>query len=81
MAPLYKLKKQCPANTCLTKGGARKRAYDTVKPLADDLGMKVDVSCDRDDPDCVKDVVKHYDGKGNILIWYVSFMYKFVTNG
>ncbi|KAM0429748.1 hypothetical protein ACHAPT_006354 [Fusarium lateritium] len=48
--------------------GARKRPYDTVLPLAEDLGLTVDISCDRDDSDCVKDVVKGYKGTGNILI-------------
>ncbi|CAI7646413.1 unnamed protein product [Penicillium palitans] len=50
--------------------GKRARPYDTVEPLAKDLGLTVDTSCDRDDPDCVKDVVAGYDGKGlaNILI-------------
>ncbi|KAJ5151654.1 hypothetical protein N7492_009949, partial [Penicillium capsulatum] len=48
--------------------GKRTRPLDTVKPLAADLGFKVDTSCDRDDPGCVKDVVDKYDGKGNILI-------------
>ncbi|KAJ5964998.1 uncharacterized protein N7479_004874 [Penicillium vulpinum] len=50
--------------------GKRARPYDTVKPLADDLGLEVDISCDRDDPGCVKQVVDKYDGKGltNILI-------------
>ena len=41
-----------------------------MQPLAGDLGLTVDTSCDRDDSKCVKDVVKDYDGKGNILIWY-----------
>lgn len=48
--------------------GKRQRPYDTVKPLADDLGLKVDTSCDRDDPECVDKVVKNYKGAGNILI-------------
>ncbi|KAI0019463.1 hypothetical protein F4780DRAFT_780495 [Xylariomycetidae sp. FL0641] len=48
--------------------GHRQRPYDTVKPLADDLGLDVDISCDRDDEDCVADVVEGYDGEGNILI-------------
>ncbi|KAJ6124511.1 hypothetical protein N7471_011828 [Penicillium samsonianum] len=48
--------------------GKRARPLDTVKPLAEDLGLKVDTSCDRDDPDCVKKVVDDYDGEGNILI-------------
>lgn len=28
----------------------------------------MDISCDRDDPGCVKDVVDGYTGSGNILI-------------
>ncbi|CAI7597602.1 unnamed protein product [Penicillium bialowiezense] len=48
--------------------GKRARPYDTVEPLAEDLGLTVDTSCDRDDPSCVKDVVDGYSGNGNILI-------------
>ncbi|KAK5807671.1 hypothetical protein VI817_001929 [Penicillium citrinum] len=48
--------------------GKRQRPLDTVKPLAEDLGLTVDTSCDRDDSKCVKDVVKGYVGSGNILI-------------
>ncbi|WPH03073.1 Hypothetical protein R9X50_00594700 [Acrodontium crateriforme] len=48
--------------------GARARPYDTVEPLAQDLGLTVDTSCDRDDPDCVASVVENYSGNGNILI-------------
>lgn len=39
-----------------------------MQPLANDLGLSVDTSCDRDDQDCVADVVDDYDGPGNILI-------------
>lgn len=48
--------------------GKRKRPYDTVEPVAKDLDLKVDTSCDRDDAKCVKKVVKNYKGSGNILI-------------
>ncbi|EGP86120.1 unnamed protein product [Zymoseptoria tritici ST99CH_1A5] len=48
--------------------GSRKRPYDTVHPLAQDLGLTIDTSCDRDDPGCVKDAVKGFKGSGNILI-------------
>ncbi|CZT18410.1 probable phosphoglycerate mutase family protein [Ramularia collo-cygni] len=48
--------------------GSRKRPYDTVTPLAQDLGLTINHSCDRDDPDCVKDAVKAHRGSGNILI-------------
>jgi hypothetical protein len=40
----------------------------TVQPLATDLGLTVDTSCDRDDQKCVKKLVKNYSGLGNILI-------------
>ncbi|RYP68043.1 hypothetical protein DL771_006884 [Monosporascus sp. 5C6A] len=49
--------------------GKGKRPYDTVKPLADDLGLTVDISCDRDDSKCVADFVNGYTADGNILIW------------
>ncbi|KAJ5247680.1 phosphoglycerate mutase family protein [Penicillium chermesinum] len=50
------------------KNGKRARPYETVKPLAEDLGIEVDTSCDRDDPACVKEAVESYEGGGNILI-------------
>ncbi|KAL2889785.1 hypothetical protein HOO65_020327 [Ceratocystis lukuohia] len=50
------------------KNGRRKRPYDTVKPLADHLDIEVDTSCPRDDMECVKDTIKNYEGKGNILV-------------
>ncbi|QIX00063.1 hypothetical protein AMS68_005580 [Peltaster fructicola] len=50
------------------KDGSRERPYDTVKPLADDLGITIDHSCDRDDPTCVQNKVDSYSGSGNILI-------------
>lgn len=39
-----------------------------MQPLASDLGLEVDTSCDRDDQGCVADVVDKYDGSYNILI-------------
>lgn len=61
---------ECVMNGKLIRstGGKRARPYDTVKPLADDLGLTIDTSCDRDDSSCVKDVVDEYSGEGNILI-------------
>jgi hypothetical protein len=54
--------------TILLTGGKRARPLDTVQPLANDLGLTPDTSCDRDDEDCVVDLVNDYDGDGNILI-------------
>ncbi|KAJ5667779.1 uncharacterized protein N7477_006349 [Penicillium maclennaniae] len=51
-----------------SSSGKRQRPYDTVEPLAEDLGLTVDTSCDRDDPKCVQKVVDNYTGSGNILI-------------
>ncbi|KAE8382018.1 hypothetical protein BDV26DRAFT_278417 [Aspergillus bertholletiae] len=50
------------------KSGKRARPYDTVAPLAEDLGLTVDTSCDRDDLKCVKKAIHNYKGDGNILI-------------
>ncbi|WFD44652.1 hypothetical protein MPSI1_003322 [Malassezia psittaci] len=44
--------------------GHRIRAYDTVKPLADRLNLKVDHHCDRDDAKCVKKSIKKAVKKG-----------------
>ncbi|KAJ5720086.1 hypothetical protein N7493_006964 [Penicillium malachiteum] len=54
--------------TGISLGGKRNRPYETVKPLAEDLSIKVDISCKRDDSECVKDTIDDYDGEGNILI-------------
>lgn len=56
-------------------GGSRKRPYDTVAPLAADLGLEIDISCGKEDDDCVSDVVDDYDGEGNILIWLASSLH------
>lgn len=53
-------------------GGKRKRPYDTVFPVSEDLNLTVDVSCDRDDEECVANTIDSYEGGGNILIRYVS---------
>lgn len=39
-----------------------------MQPLATDLGLTVDTSCDRDDESCVKKVIDGYTGAGNILL-------------
>jgi hypothetical protein len=46
---------------------------NTIDPTSlfspwEDLGLDVDTSCDRDDPECVKNAVDNYDGDGDILI-------------
>ncbi|OOF93623.1 hypothetical protein ASPCADRAFT_209565 [Aspergillus carbonarius ITEM 5010] len=48
--------------------GKRDRPYETVLPLAEELGLTVDTSCTKTDAKCVKKLVKHYSGSGNILI-------------
>lgn len=45
--------------------GKRARPRDTVAPVAKDLGLTVDTSCDRDDPVCVRDSINAYSGSGN----------------
>ncbi|KAL3956750.1 hypothetical protein ACCO45_009596 [Purpureocillium lilacinum] len=42
--------------------------YIMVQTPKADLGIKIDLSCDRDDTECVQDVVDGYKGNGNILI-------------
>ncbi|TVY38184.1 hypothetical protein LOCC1_G007511 [Lachnellula occidentalis] len=51
-------------------GTHRQRALDTVLPLAYDLGLAVDTSCDRDNHNCVGKLVARHNrrGKGNLLI-------------
>jgi len=48
--------------------GKRTRPLMTVQPLANDLGLTVDTSCDRDDAECVANLVEGYRGSGNVLI-------------
>ncbi|KZP26855.1 hypothetical protein FIBSPDRAFT_781673 [Athelia psychrophila] len=51
--------------------GAHTRPYDTVLPLATDLGITIDTSCSKTDAKCVKDAVKAYagtSGSKNVLI-------------
>lgn len=50
--------------------GDRTRPVDTVTPLAAELGLTVDTSCDRDDSKCVADAVNKFAKKNsaNILI-------------
>ncbi|KIJ42126.1 hypothetical protein M422DRAFT_60383 [Sphaerobolus stellatus SS14] len=51
--------------------GDRTRPLETVTPLAEELGLTVDTSCDRDDSKCVADAVDAFaknDSTKNILI-------------
>lgn len=41
--------------------GSRSRPYDTVKPLAKDLGLRIDHHCDRDDTACVLRAIRDFD--------------------
>ena len=45
----------------------------TVQPLATDLGLTVDTSCDRDDADCVATLVENYGseetGQNVLICW------------
>jgi len=50
------------------KDGSRERPYDTVAPLASDLGLKIDASVSRDDADGAAKAAKAYSGPGNVLI-------------
>jgi hypothetical protein len=48
--------------------GAHGRAFLTVLPLANDLGLTVDTHCKRKKVECVAETVRSSDGPGNILI-------------
>ncbi|PKY04152.1 putative phosphoglycerate mutase family protein [Aspergillus campestris IBT 28561] len=50
------------------KQGYHRRSYDTVHPLAEDLGLSIDTSCKRNKPGCLVKRIKAYRGPGNILI-------------
>ncbi|KAE8144741.1 phosphoglycerate mutase family protein [Aspergillus avenaceus] len=52
----------------INKKGQHRRSYETVLPLANDLGLTVDTSCKRNRVWCVGDKVRNYKGPGNILI-------------
>ncbi|CAI7580846.1 unnamed protein product [Penicillium glandicola] len=55
--------------------GAHGRAFETVLPLANDLGLTVDTHCKRKKVECVAKAIRSYDGPGNILIaWRHSNM-------
>ncbi|PWN33471.1 uncharacterized protein FA14DRAFT_180117 [Meira miltonrushii] len=50
--------------------GSRDRPYETVEPLAKDLGLTIDHHCSKDDTKCAKDSIKSYadNNNGNILV-------------
>ncbi|PWY66780.1 hypothetical protein BO70DRAFT_433096 [Aspergillus heteromorphus CBS 117.55] len=48
--------------------GSRDRPYETVYPLAEELGLTIDTSCTKKDTKCVKKLVDDYTGSDNILI-------------
>ncbi|KAH0341899.1 hypothetical protein KCU83_g9520, partial [Aureobasidium melanogenum] len=52
------------------KGGERERPYDTIRPLAESLGDKVEVNKDigRDDAEAVAEAARGFTGDGNVLI-------------
>ncbi|GAA5942154.1 uncharacterized protein JCM15063_002019 [Sporobolomyces koalae] len=60
----------------------RKRPFDTVKPIADHLGLKVDTDCQVDDAKCVRKKVEQYakaGGTGDVLIcWKHSMLHTIV---
>jgi hypothetical protein len=57
--------------------GKRRRPYETLRPLADELGLIVDTDCERDDFEGVAAKIKGYKGEGNIL---VCWEHKRLTN-
>ncbi|KAG2028090.1 hypothetical protein GB937_000543 [Aspergillus fischeri] len=48
--------------------GQHRRSFETVLPLAIDLGLAVDLSCKRNQVRCVAKLVRNFQGPGNILI-------------
>ncbi|UZJ55162.1 hypothetical protein CBS101457_004482 [Exobasidium rhododendri] len=50
--------------------GSRERPFETVSPLAADLGLTIDHHCDRDDTDCATSSIDDYAqaNAGNILV-------------
>ncbi|KAE8352464.1 hypothetical protein BDV28DRAFT_135134 [Aspergillus coremiiformis] len=63
----------------VNKKGQHRRSYETVLPLATDLGLTIDTSCKRNHVHCVADKIADYDGPGNILIaWRHGKMKKLV---
>ncbi|GAA5840401.1 hypothetical protein JCM3766R1_000279 [Sporobolomyces carnicolor] len=61
----------------------RRRPYDTVKPIADRLGLRVDTECQVDDARCVREKVERYakrGGKGDVLICWKHSMLNVIAH-
>ncbi|GAA5920955.1 hypothetical protein JCM3775_004021 [Rhodotorula graminis] len=58
----------------------RRRPFETVQGLAKDLGLKVDVECEVDDPKCVRRKIDQYareGGTGDVVVcWKHSMLHK-----
>ena len=67
LAPFHRLFSNF-SDRCLHTGGKDSRAYDTVKPLAENLGLNIDMRYKRDDSEGVAQAVQDFRGPGNILI-------------
>ncbi|RAK88134.1 60S ribosome biogenesis protein Rrp14 [Aspergillus costaricaensis CBS 115574] len=52
----------------INKRGQHRRSYETVLPVAQDLGLSVDTSCKRNHVKCVAKRIREFKGTGNILI-------------
>ncbi|KAN0065201.1 hypothetical protein ACQY0O_001698 [Thecaphora frezii] len=64
-----KLKVDCILTQDYRASGKRKRPYLTVKPLAEKLGLPIDHSCDRDDPNCAARIALEQSSQGrNVII-------------
>ena len=63
--------------------GVRERPYQTVKPLADDLGLEVHTDCKRDDPHCIRELVAEFAkrSKKDVLICWVSCAFSHIPLG
>jgi hypothetical protein len=55
-------------NVLIEVGGGRQRPYDTVKPLADALGLKVHKKIERDDYAGAASEALSFEGPGNVLL-------------
>jgi len=48
--------------------GSRSRPYETIHPLAEDLGLTINSSIDRDDVEAAAKAAKAWEGPGNVLV-------------